>query len=230
MKTIVSTIYDGKMRTLYQTFCGHCNKEIYRPKGRLRNKNYCSIVCRGLSRRSKIRIKLACSFCSKEFERIIGKSTYTKKRIYFCSSVCKNKYATLPKPPCLNCGIVLLNRNGKYCSGKCQADFQYKKYIEDWLNGLETGNVGEEQISEYIRRYFFEKHDSKCSKCFWGKINPVTGKVPLTLNHIDGNYKNSTSSNLELLCPNCHSLTPNYGSLNKGHGRKNRLLKLKAKI
>ena len=42
----------------------------------------------------------------------------------------------------------------------------------------------------------------------------------LQVNHIDGNYKNNREENLELLCPNCHSLTPNYRSLNRGKGRK----------
>jgi hypothetical protein len=29
---------------------------------------------------------------------------------------------------------------------------------------------------------------------------------------------------LEILCPNCHSLTPTYGGLNRGKGRKLRRL------
>ena len=32
------------------------------------------------------------------------------------------------------------------------------------------------------------------------------------LPHIDGNNE---ESNLQLLCPNCHSLTPTFGALNK---------------
>ena len=230
MKSIISTLYDGKTRRVWQTFCSNCGKEVYLPKLKLRDKNYCSSICYGLARRTRVRVKLICYFCSREFERTVRKATYTEKKVYFCSPTCKNKYATIPKPLCLSCNIVLLNNDGKYCSHKCQADFQYNTYIERWLKGLETGNIGEEQISQYVRRYFFEKHNSKCSRCFWGKVNSVTGKVPLTLNHIDGNYRNSTSLNLELLCPNCHSLTPNFGSLNKGHGRKNRLLKLKTKV
>lgn len=39
--------------------------------------------------------------------------------------------------------------------------------------------------------------------------------------HADGNYKNNNEDNLELICPNCHSLTYNYKSANK-NGRKNR--------
>jgi DNA-directed RNA polymerase subunit RPC12/RpoP len=64
-----------------------------------------------------------------------------------------------------------------------------------------------------------EKSGYKCSKCGWDKINPITKKTPLQVNHIDGDSKSSTEKNLEVLCPNCHSLTPNFGNLNKGNGR-----------
>lgn len=61
---------------------------------------------------------------------------------------------------------------------------------------------------------FFNKNHSKCQKCGWGEINPVTKLVPLQIHHIDGDCLNNDEKNLELLCPNCHSLTETYGSLN----------------
>ena len=36
-----------------------------------------------------------------------------------------------------------------------------------------------------------------------------------TVHHIDGNSLNNIESNLQLLCPNSHSLTENFGSRNK---------------
>ena len=59
-------------------------------------------------------------------------------------------------------------------------------------------------------------------KCGWSERNPITKKVPIQMEHIDGNSENNSIENLELLCPNCHSLTPTFGALNKGRGRKNR--------
>ena len=70
-----------------------------------------------------------------------------------------------------------------------------------------------------------EKSEFKCSKCGWNEIHPTTGKVPLQVNHIDGDAKNGEESNLEVLCPNCHSLTHNFGRLNKNGTRTNRHLK-----
>ena len=63
-------------------------------------------------------------------------------------------------------------------------------------------------------KILFEKYNNKCARCGWGEINLWTGNVPLEVHHVDGDYKNNEESNLELLCPNCHSLTETYKSLN----------------
>ncbi len=60
------------------------------------------------------------------------------------------------------------------------------------------------------------------------KKNPVTGKVPLEIDHIDGDSENNKEENLRLICPNCHSLTPSFRNLNKGKGRAWRIKYLKS--
>ncbi len=47
----------------------------------------------------------------------------------------------------------------------------------------------------------------------------MTGRIPVEIEHIDGDWTNNLPSNLTLLCPNCHSLTPTYRALNRGRGR-----------
>lgn len=123
---------------------------------------------------------------------------------------------------CLNCGKELTSKAKKYCSHKCQMDYQHQQWIERWKNGEETGLKGQYQISGHIRRYLKEKYHNQCSRCGWAEINPYTGEVPLEVEHIDGNYLNNTEENLDLLCPNCHSLTATYKGANKGKGRKDR--------
>ena len=66
-----------------------------------------------------------------------------------------------------------------------------------------------------------EKYGSKCCQCGWNTPHPKTGKPPLDVNHIDGDASNTYEDNLNLLCPNCHSLTLNYKNFNK-NGKRNR--------
>ena len=115
---------------------------------------------------------------------------------------------------CLNCGKELDYSAKKYCSSTCQAEHQYLVYIEQWKDGKKSGTCGKYDVSQYIRKYLFDKHSNKCQKCGWGEINPITGLVPLQIHHIDGDCLNNNENNLELLCPNCHSLTDTYGNLN----------------
>ena len=115
---------------------------------------------------------------------------------------------------CLNCGKLLNKRQTKYCSNTCQKQYEYKQYIQAWKKGEKTGVVGT-GISKTIRRYLLEKHNYCCEQCGWNKINPFSGKSPLEIHHIDGDYLNNQEENLKVLCPNCHSLTDTYKSMNK---------------
>jgi len=123
---------------------------------------------------------------------------------------------------CINCNKILDIRQQTFCSHKCNLEYNHNKYIANWKNGMETGLRGKYSISQYISRYLRIKYDNKCSKCGWGEINLYTNKVPLEVEHIDGNYLNNDEDNLDLICPNCHSLTPTYKGANVGKGRKER--------
>jgi hypothetical protein len=121
---------------------------------------------------------------------------------------------------CLNC-LKSISKNLKYCSNKCQLDYQYRAYIDRWKAGLVSGRTGIStlQLSKHIKRYLIEKYGEKCSRCGWSERHPLTGRVPLEADHKDGNAENNSELNLQLLCPNCHSLTYNFRFLNRGRGR-----------
>ena len=123
---------------------------------------------------------------------------------------------------CVSCDEVLKGKSKKYCTNACQQHHQNKTYIVEWKAGIKSCLKYIGEVSNHVRRYLQEINDCKCAKCGWGEINPVTQKIPLTVNHIDGRSDNNVLENLELICPNCHSLTPTYGSLNRGKGRKHR--------
>lgn len=125
------------------------------------------------------------------------------------------------RPLCSVCQKPVENLDAVSCSHKCQRERNYRDYITRWKNGLETGNkgAGGEQLSRWIRRYLREKYQERCARCGWAERNPFNGIIHLTVEHLDGNWSNTTEENLILLCSNCHSLTPTYGVLNKGKGR-----------
>lgn len=123
---------------------------------------------------------------------------------------------------CIYCDKILSNKQEKYCSRECQTLFQRQEFIIKWKNGEESGWTKSSGMSTHIRNYMLEKAGHKCQQCGWSKTHPITLRVPLEVHHIDGDCRNCSEDNLEVLCPNCHSLTPNFGSLNKeGRGETN---------
>ena len=118
---------------------------------------------------------------------------------------------------CINCGAVKRSNGKKYCSAKCQQDFQHKSYIKEWLDGKRDGVRGKAETSTHIKKYLLEVRGIRCESC---KNTEWMGReIPISLHHSDGNFKNNNLENLVLLCPNCHTQTPNFGRKNAGNGR-----------
>ena len=128
---------------------------------------------------------------------------------------------------CLNCKIEIttIAEHKKFCSNKCRGEYEQNTIIQNWKNGIDNGLKVGGRLKTSIRKYLFKKYDSKCCKCGWGEINPHTKFQipPLEVNHLDGNSLNNKEENLELICPNCHALTPTYKALNRGKANKERL-------
>lgn len=77
--------------------------------------------------------------------------------------------------------------------------------------------------SPFLRKYLVRRIGERCGKCGWAERHSITKRVPVEIEHIDGDWQNNRPENLELLCPNCHSLTPTFRGLNKRRGRPHRL-------
>ena len=71
------------------------------------------------------------------------------------------------------------------------------------------------QRNEKFRKILINERGHKCECC--GLSNWLNNPITLELHHIDGDKLNFTKNNLQLLCPNCHSCTDNYGAKNKKH-------------
>jgi len=126
---------------------------------------------------------------------------------------------------CKCCGKILTLRQQIFCSNKCQKKYNEISFFKQIENGTITGTT--QTKSRWCKKYLIEKHGENCMKCGWHEINPISNKVPIEIEHIDGNSDNCDLNNIILLCPNCHSLTPTYKALNKGNGRHNRMERYK---
>lgn len=164
-----------------------------------------------------------CAFCSAILSK--KKSNNGNK---FCNHSCFAKFSNRKRMSkrandfCAVCGKSLRGKSGKKtCSYICSRKLRRSNSIQKWLSGNLSGLRGT-QISIYVKEWLIEKRGEKCEQCGWKEKNARTGKIPINVEHIDGNYANNHPENLKLLCPSCHSLTPTYGSLNKGKGRPER--------
>ena len=70
------------------------------------------------------------------------------------------------------------------------------------------------------RLHLLKKSEYKCSRCGFNESRSC-GSTILEIDHIDGNHQNNEFSNLQVLCPNCHALTPKYRNWHNKGNKKN---------
>jgi len=55
---------------------------------------------------------------------------------------------------------------------------------------------------------------AQCEECGWSRKS-VDGRIPLEIDHINGDSHDNRFNNLRILCPNCHSLKPTHRGRNR---------------
>lgn len=142
--------------------------------------------------------------------------TYVSDRLCSIMGIRKRVLSWCPNV----CGKPVARSGQFYCSLSCLGQHRFRlKYIAFVDAGGTYGHIS----SQFIKKVLRKRLGDRCSRCGWAAIYPVTGKVPVEIEHIDGNWENNRLSNLTLLCPNCHSLTSTFRGLNRGAGRPHRI-------
>lgn len=192
--------------------CAYCGTET-------RNKRFCSNAChlkgtqdqRALSRK---RPRSDCPQCG---------SRLNSRGAVHCSRECSDLARRKPIAPCVRCGSTARrdrNRRGPYCSFTCFDADRYEKtgsfarWVAGWLSGEISGTRQDGRPDHRIRQALVSLRGARCEECGWDKRNPVSDRVPLHADHVHGDKSRNRPEDLRLLCPNCHSLTPNYQHLN----------------
>ncbi len=162
----------------------------------------------------------SCGFCGEMI-------AYEKRRNKFCNRSCAARFNnrgvtrhsnSVGNVLCRRCGQPISKSGRIFCGLRC-ANARLADATERKLAGDVTGAP---VSATATRRYLLKTRGEFCELCGWSEHHPVTGHVPLEVDHVDGNANNNHLANLRLICPNCHSLTPTFRALNKGNGREHR--------
>ncbi len=205
-----------------QKTCKYCSEEFTTRKSK---QKFCSQSCgsrsRGtISHEDRHKLEKVCLECGLEF-------LADKLDRKFCSQSCAGSMngRKFPKRTrvirfCEFCGEERSGTSTKFCSITCGRKQIRKVYISAWKAGEETGTRGKKfkGVSAHIRTHLFEINNNSCQVCGWSHQNQHTLTIPLEIHHIDGDYLNNRPENLQLVCPNCHSLTKGYKGANAGKG------------
>jgi len=179
----------GKRNTGELRNCLHCGKQEYIPKYRLETHKFCSRTCAYHWKTANETISKVCLVCSAPFSVI----NYRSERAKYCSDKCRYesmKGRGRTTYTCHHCSMPFqapASTNRKYCSMACVG----KGRKEDFKPVYSTVRKA------MLRRNMVEK----CERCGFDEPKQILG-----IHHKDRNRHNNELSNLEVLCPNCHSM------------------------
>lgn len=169
--------------------CINCNIEFYVPKHRIQTQKFCSRNCKD-SMPGK-RIKTICIICHNEFEHILCRANKAK----YCSRKCYHKAQSTKGSidfKCIHCDKPFKGSPSdigkrKYCSRACINKENHKTF-EASFTTVRKALLARNQIEQ-------------CERCGYKECKKILG-----VHHKDRNRNNNKRDNLEILCPNCHSL------------------------
>ncbi len=156
-------------------------------------------------------LKTYCKECEKKVSKAYA-SKNPQVRIDWRNGLRKGISRKKPRKACRNCGVACKTLEQIYCSRRCSQE----RVFQDNMLVFQFGGMPFVEGSA-LRRALLRHFGHSCQEC---KLQEWRGqKMPLEVDHINGDPSDHRLANLRLLCPNCHALTPNHKGRNKGNGR-----------
>ena len=221
--------------------CNEC-KSPYKAEQRYLNRGqglFCSRSCSSFYhsrlRRVKPEPNANCSHCGKAIYR--KPSHLTKTDTFFCDKDCQ---VAAQRSGTFRTGVQPTGLTLKMCQ-KCNRPLSYKSRktttmhreckaqhtVEQWLSGnndvtlyIDDKTNMPKDTKPFVKKYLLETRGDRCEECGFDKHGPF-GSI-IQMDHVNGDCFDNRPENLKLLCPNCHAMTPTYGSRNRGSGRAHR--------
>ena len=171
----------------HEKTCTHCQIIFNVAEYRKNTALFCSRRCMALDSRQQVVAN--CVECGVIFTHISSRANKAK----YCGRKCYHKAQRRKGKTqyyCVHCGIGFLgslSHNRKYCSKQCVNKGKKENFTPVFTTVRKA----------MLRRGLIDQ----CNRCGYATEPKILG-----VHHKDRNRKNNALDNLEILCPNCHSL------------------------
>lgn len=116
-----------------------------------------------------------------------------------------------PGKKCANCDNTVQGNSYTYC----------RECIDKGVHRRGYGTPVEQYRTDRHRKMkLLQDRGHRCENC--GLTEWIGHPITLELHHVDGDADNNNRENLQLLCLNCHSLSPTFRAKNKVTGTNRR--------
>lgn len=145
---------------------------------------------------------------------------YDRRASRFCSRSCavscnNRGVRRHGRPPgrCELCSAPLTATRRRFCGLRCAGEARRAgaAVVARWLAGKIVGHTGRTlNLRVAVHDHLLRSAGYACTLCGWDRRHPDDGRPLVEIDHIDGDAANTAPSNLRVLCPNCHSMTPTF--------------------